>query len=93
MAQVLLKKGSPVPNSVILTLFPRAGLNVTLSYAPDADVPPTERHIGRYAVGPLSPPPGAEKAKLKVKFRVNLNSLLSVESCQVSTPRQWAVDG
>lgn len=38
--------------------------------------------IGEYQIGPFEVPPGAEKAKIKVKVKMGLHGLISVDAAE-----------
>ena len=56
---------------------------MSADYTPDSPVPIGEpRPIGVFTIGPPVHIPPGERAKLKVKVRLNLHGVVSVESAQ-----------
>jgi len=75
-SQRLFERGSVFPSAKMLTFLRSQPFSIS------AHVAETGEAIGSYAVGPFAPPASGEKAKLKVKVRMNLHGLVSVESVQ-----------
>lgn len=81
--QVLFPRGNPLPSLKMLTFTRSQPFTVTAHYTDEADIPPSfSKALGTYTVGPFNVPAGATEAKLKVKVRLNLHGLVSVESVQ-----------
>lgn len=82
-SQRLFEKGSAIPAAKMLTFLRSQPFSIAAAYAQDADVPVnSDSNIGVYSIGPFTIPAGMEKAKLKVKVRMNLHGLVSAESAQ-----------
>lgn len=71
--QALFERNSPFPASKMLTFVRSKPFKIA------AVVPELGLKLGEYEVGPFEVPAGAEKAKLKVRVKMNLNGLVSVD--------------
>ncbi|GMH40456.1 hypothetical protein BSKO_08360 [Bryopsis sp. KO-2023] len=80
---VLFEKGCAVPSTKLLTFSRSAPFSITSKYVPDERLPAGESGaIGLYKVGKFKVPKGADKAKLKVKIKLNANGLVELDSVQ-----------
>mmetsp|Transcript_37740 Transcript_37740/g.84112 ORF Transcript_37740/g.84112 Transcript_37740/m.84112 type:complete len:814 (+) Transcript_37740:104-2545(+) len=75
-AQRLFERNAPFPSAKMLTFLRNQPFSIS------AHVLETGQAIGEYQIGPFDVPPGSDKAKLKVKVRMNLHGLVSVESVE-----------
>lgn len=75
-SQVLFEKNSYFPSTKMLTFMRSQPFKVS------AWVPELNSKIGDYEIGPFEVPHGAEKAKVKVKARLNLHGLVSLEGVE-----------
>jgi heat shock 70kDa protein 4 len=51
------------------------------SYTPDSEIPESfSRKVGSWTVGPPRPTASGEKAKIKVRVRLNLHGIVGIES-------------
>lgn len=75
---VVFPKGNPMPSIKALTFYRSNTFAVDVTYVDTGDlqIPPK---ISTYTIGPFQPSKG-EKAKLKVKVRLNIHGIVSVES-------------
>lgn len=73
VSQVLFERNSTVPATKMLTFMRSEPFKVT------ARVPELDLTLGECQIGPFEVPAGQEKAKLKVKVRMNLHGLTTVE--------------
>ncbi|KAL1551499.1 heat shock 70 kDa protein 15-like [Salvia divinorum] len=75
---VVFPKGNPIPSVKALTFYRSGTFTVDVQYADanDLHAPPK---ISTYTIGPFQSTKG-ERAKLKVKVRLNLHGIVSVES-------------
>ncbi|XP_010538015.1 PREDICTED: heat shock 70 kDa protein 14 [Tarenaya hassleriana] len=75
---VVFPKGNPIPSVKALTFYRTGTFTVDVQYTDPSDlqVPP---QISTYTIGPFQSSKG-ERAKLKVKARLNLHGIVSIES-------------
>ncbi|XP_010521527.1 PREDICTED: heat shock 70 kDa protein 15 [Tarenaya hassleriana] len=75
---VVFPKGNPIPSVKALTFYRSGTFSIDVQYADvtDLQAPPK---ISTYTIGPFQSSKG-ERAKLKVKARLNLHGIVSVES-------------
>jgi len=80
----LFERNNLVPSTKLVTFFKSETFSVKASYS-ESDIlsKSTEPVVGTYEIGPFPKAADGEKRKLKVKMRLNLNSLVSVESAQL----------
>jgi heat shock protein 4 len=80
----LFERNNLVPSTKLVTFFKSETFSVKASYS-ESDIlsKSTEPVVGTYEIGPFPKAADGEKQKLKVKMRLNLNSLVSVESAQL----------
>ncbi|KAJ7567999.1 hypothetical protein O6H91_01G015000 [Diphasiastrum complanatum] len=72
-------KGNPIPSTKMLTFYRSGMFTIDVLYADMSELPPeTSPKISSYTVGPFTPK--SERGKLKVKIRLNLHGIVSVES-------------
>ncbi|KAK9830242.1 hypothetical protein WJX72_010520 [[Myrmecia] bisecta] len=80
---VLFERNGPIPSAKMLTFFRNSEFTLSARYTNDSEIPEGfDRHVGTFVIGPPKPAPGSDKAKLKVKIRLNLHGVISVESVQ-----------
>ncbi|KAI5065278.1 hypothetical protein GOP47_0019973 [Adiantum capillus-veneris] len=98
-SSVVFPKGNPVPSTKMLTFYRAGTFQVDALYADMQDLPPgTPQKINTVTIGPFKPTK-AEKAKIKVKIRLNLHGIVSVESAtmieeeEVEIPVSSKVEG
>ncbi|ONK66427.1 uncharacterized protein A4U43_C06F7900 [Asparagus officinalis] len=77
-SSIVFPKGNPIPSVKALTFFRSSTFSVDVIYA-DADNLQVLPKISTYTIGPFQSTKG-ERAKLKVKARLNLHGIVSVES-------------
>ncbi|XP_020249769.1 LOW QUALITY PROTEIN: heat shock 70 kDa protein 15-like [Asparagus officinalis] len=75
---IVFPKGNPIPSIKALTFFRSNTFSVDVMYA-DANELQALPKISTYTIGPFQSTKG-ERAKLKVKVRLNLHGIVSVES-------------
>eukprot|EP00250_Pteridium_aquilinum_P013504 c21375_g1_i1 orf=501-3035(-) len=79
-SSVVFPKGNSVPSTKMLTFYRASTFNIDVLYADMHDLPPgTSQKINTFTIGPFQPSK-AEKAKIKVKIRLNLHGIVSIES-------------
>lgn len=77
---VVFVKGNPVPSTKLLTFYRSSTFAIDAFYAEAADLPPgMSPRIATFTIGPFTPTV-AEKAKIKVKIRLNLHGVVSLEA-------------
>ncbi|KAK1307321.1 Heat shock 70 kDa protein 14 [Acorus calamus] len=77
-SSVVFPKGNPLPSVKALTFYRSSTFSVDVVYAGVTD-PQLLSKISTYTIGPFQSTKG-ERAKLKVKVRLNLHGIVSVES-------------
>ncbi|PKA64524.1 Heat shock 70 kDa protein 14 [Apostasia shenzhenica] len=75
---IVFPKGNPIPSFKALTFYRHDTFSVDVMYA-DIDDPSISTKISTYTIGPFQTT-AVERAKLKVKVRLNLNGIVYVES-------------
>lgn len=80
--QIVFTKGNAIPSSKLLTFYRTETFTIDAFYADPSELPAgSNPKIGTFTVGPFSPSlKENSKPKLKVKIRLNLHGILSVES-------------
>jgi heat shock protein 4 len=79
----LFERNNLVPSTKLMTFFKNDTFGLQASYCEgDLLSADTEPGVGAFEVGPFEKAKDGEKQKLKVKVRLNLNGLVSVESAQ-----------
>ncbi|GJP56806.1 hypothetical protein CLOM_g15853 [Closterium sp. NIES-68] len=79
--QVVFCKNNPLPSSKLLTFYRTEAFTIDAFYAnPEDQTVGANVRIGTFTVGPFAPSRPDSKPKLKVKIRLNLHGILSVES-------------
>ena len=77
---VVFVKGNPVPSTKLLTFYRSSTFSIDAFYAETADLPPNmSTRIATFTIGPFTPTV-SEKAKIKVKIRLNLHGVVSLEA-------------
>jgi heat shock protein 4 len=80
---IVFVKGNPIPSTKMLTFYRSGTFSIDVLYVDTSELPPlTTPKISTFTIGPFTPSKG-EKAKLKVKIRLNLHGIVSVESATV----------
>ncbi|XP_057772766.1 heat shock 70 kDa protein 14-like [Salvia miltiorrhiza] len=75
---VVFPKGNPIPSMKALTFYRSETFTLDVQYADVSELQAPAK-ISHYTIGPFQSTNG-EKAKLKVKVRLNLHGIVSVES-------------
>lgn len=77
---IVFPKGNAVPSTKMLTFYRSGTFHIDALYGDLHDLPPgTPQKINTFTVGPFKPLK-TEKAKIKVKIRLNLHGIVSIES-------------
>jgi heat shock protein 4 len=82
VTSLLFERNTPIPSIKQLTFYRNTKFTIKAQYTADSDLPKgCPRDLGSWEIGPppVAPPPG-ENAKIKVKARLNLHGIVSVES-------------
>ncbi|KAL6603168.1 hypothetical protein ACP70R_043529 [Stipagrostis hirtigluma subsp. patula] len=78
-SNALFRRGQPFPSVKIITLHKGSSFNLDAFYVDENELPPgTSTKVGSFQIGPFQA--HTENAKVKVKIRLNLHGLISVES-------------
>ncbi|GJM97671.1 hypothetical protein PR202_ga14613 [Eleusine coracana subsp. coracana] len=78
-SNALFRRGQPIPSVKIVTLQKNSSFNLDAFYVDENELPPgTSTSIGSFQIGPFQA--HTENSKVKVKLRLNLHELISVES-------------
>ncbi|TVU08560.1 hypothetical protein EJB05_41969 [Eragrostis curvula] len=78
----LFRRGQPIPSVKIITLQKNSSFNLDAFYVDENELPPgTSTNIGSFQIGPFQA--HAENSKVKVKVRLNLHGIISVESASL----------
>ncbi|BFG24526.1 hypothetical protein CerSpe_108000 [Prunus speciosa] len=75
---IVFPKGNPIPSIKALTFYRSGTFSVDVQYADVSDLQAPAK-ISAYTIGPFQSTKG-ERAKLKVKARLNLHGIVSVDS-------------
>ncbi|KAL6285760.1 hypothetical protein ACE6H2_010150 [Prunus campanulata] len=75
---IVFPKGNPIPSIKALTFYRSGTFSVDVQYADVSDLQAPAK-ISTYTIGPFQSTKG-ERAKLKVKARLNLHGIVSVDS-------------
>ncbi|GER44161.1 heat shock protein 70 [Striga asiatica] len=78
---IVFPKGNPIPSVKALTFYRSGTFSVDVHYA-DVSELQAPAEISTYTIGPFQSTKG-EKAKLKVKVRLNLHGIVSIESAML----------
>ncbi|KAJ6805199.1 heat shock 70 kDa protein 16-like [Iris pallida] len=82
-SNILFRKGTPFPSVKVLTFHRTHTFHLEAFYADPSELAPgTPPKIGCFTIGPFQVPQN-EKSKVKVKIRVNLHGIVSVESASL----------
>ncbi|XP_069812342.1 heat shock protein 105 kDa-like [Dendropsophus ebraccatus] len=79
----VFNKNHPAPFSKVLTFYRKNPFKLEAFYSDPASVPYPEARIGQFVVQNISPSKDGEKAKVKVKVRVNTHGIFSVSTASV----------
>ncbi len=81
---MVFKANHPIPSPKMIT-FPRAdSIELSADYEPHPEFPkghPTR--IGTYTISNISKPTSSEPSNIKVKVKLDLNGIFSIESAQL----------
>mmetsp|Transcript_10607 Transcript_10607/g.36870 ORF Transcript_10607/g.36870 Transcript_10607/m.36870 type:complete len:821 (-) Transcript_10607:99-2561(-) len=81
---VVFQKNNPVPSTKLLTFFRSETFTVDACYNDPSQLPPgIKPQIASFTIGPVPPAKDGGKSKIKLKTRLNLHGVVSVESAQV----------
>ncbi|KAH7865813.1 hypothetical protein Vadar_011568 [Vaccinium darrowii] len=75
---VVFPKGNPIPNVKALTFYRSGTFTIDVQYGDVSELQAPAK-ISTYTIGPFKPTK-SERSKLKVKVRLNLHGIVSVES-------------
>lgn len=79
-SNIVFPKGNSVPSTKMLTFFRSSTFTIDVLYADLNDLPPgTHQKINTFTIGPFQPSK-VDRAKIKVKIRLNLHGIVSLES-------------
>ncbi|XP_057527143.1 heat shock 70 kDa protein 15-like [Amaranthus tricolor] len=78
---IVIPKGSPIPSLKAVTILRSGTLNVDVHYADVSDLQAPAK-ISSYRIGPFQSNTG-DRAKLKVRVRLNLHGIVSIESAML----------
>ncbi|CAN4115387.1 unnamed protein product [Withania somnifera] len=78
---IVFPKGNPIPSVKALTFYRSGTFAIDVLYADASELQVPEK-ISTYTIGPFQSTKG-ERAKLKVKIRLNLHGIVSVESASL----------
>ncbi|XP_020080084.1 heat shock 70 kDa protein 16-like [Ananas comosus] len=82
-SNVLFRKGQPIPSLKMLTLHRSSAFNLEAFYTNQNELPPgVSPKISSFQIGPFQVA-GSEKSKVKVRVRLNLHGIVSVESASL----------
>ncbi|KAL3528783.1 hypothetical protein ACH5RR_008105 [Cinchona calisaya] len=76
---IVFPKGNPIPSVKALTFYRSGTFTVDVQYADVSELVAPAK-ISTYTIGPFQATTKGERAKLKVKVRLNLHGIVSVES-------------
>jgi len=83
-------KGHMFPFSKMLTFYRKDNLILEASYS--NPIPHTQSVIGRFEIGPIKPEEDGSSTKVKVKVKVDIHGIFSVESAHTVTKIQVPVE-
>lgn len=86
----VFNKGHVFPFSKMLTFYRKENLILEASYS--NPIPHTQTVIGRFEIGPIKPAEDGSSTKVKVKVKVDIHSLFTVESAHTVTKIQVPVE-
>uniref|UniRef100_A0A1D1XPC8 Heat shock protein 14 n=1 Tax=Anthurium amnicola TaxID=1678845 RepID=A0A1D1XPC8_9ARAE len=75
---IVFPKGNPIPSVKALTFYRSSMFSIDVLYADENELQ-TSPNISSYTIGPFQSTTG-ERAKLKLKVRLNLHGIISVDS-------------
>ncbi|PWA80993.1 heat shock protein 70 family [Artemisia annua] len=78
---IVFPKGNPIPSVKALTFYRSGTFTVDMQYADVSELKAPPK-ISTYTIGPFQSTKG-ERSKVKVKVRLNLHGIVSVESAQL----------
>eukprot|EP00245_Coleochaete_scutata_P016998 TRINITY_DN812_c0_g1_i1.p1 TRINITY_DN812_c0_g1~~TRINITY_DN812_c0_g1_i1.p1 ORF type:complete len:845 (+),score=229.45 TRINITY_DN812_c0_g1_i1:156-2690(+) len=89
---VVFQKNNPLPSTKIVTYLRSETFAVDAVYADPSMLPPSvPPKMATFTIGPFTNPKPDERSKLKVKFRLNLHGVVSVESATQSIEEEVEV--
>ncbi|KAG4961567.1 hypothetical protein JHK87_038200 [Glycine soja] len=83
---LVFPKGNPIPSVKALTIYRSGTFSIDVQYD-DVSGLQTPAKISTYTIGPFQSTKN-EKAKVKVKVRLNVHGIISVESATVEAPKK-----
>ena len=93
VSSAVFPKGNSVPSIKMLTFLRNEPFFIEAGYGDSANLPEgMDKLIGHYEVGPITPPKGDGKAKLKVQVRLNLHGTVEVQSVQAIEEEEYEVE-
>lgn len=87
---IVFPKGNPIPSVKALTFFRTSTFSIDVVYAETEGLQLPSPKISTYTIGPFQSAKG-ERAKLKVKVRLNLHGIVSVESATLIEEEEVAI--
>ncbi|WVZ96788.1 hypothetical protein U9M48_042381 [Paspalum notatum var. saurae] len=78
---VVFPRGNAIPSTKALTFYRSSAFEVDVLYMDNGDAQIAQK-ISTYTIGPFQPSKG-EKAKLKVKVRLNIHGIVAVDSAHM----------
>uniref|UniRef100_A0A0D9WTA4 Heat shock 70 kDa protein 16 n=1 Tax=Leersia perrieri TaxID=77586 RepID=A0A0D9WTA4_9ORYZ len=90
-SKALFQRGHPLPSVKVVTLHKNNTFKLDSFYVDENELPPgTSTQIGTFQIGPFQT--HTEKSEVKVRIRVNLHGLISVESAALIDDDQSDAD-
>ncbi|GLC40661.1 hypothetical protein PLESTB_000035600 [Pleodorina starrii] len=86
VTQTVFNRGESFPSTKMISFNRAQPFTLGAHYALDTPAellsPAFDKSLGTYTIGPFQVPPGAETAKIKVRFTLNMHGLVYVEQVQ-----------
>jgi heat shock protein 4 len=80
----IFPKFAPIPGIKIVTFPKGKPFEIRANYSPSADLPPgTSSFIGQWTITDIPPTQSGDPAKIRVKVKLDLNSIFAVEYAQM----------
>eukprot|EP00898_Chlorokybus_atmophyticus_P007497 jgi/Chlat1/7749/Chrsp66S07221 len=87
---VVFPKGNPIPSTKMLTFYRNDPFTIEAHYTDPKELPEgVTARIGTFHIGPFPQPKDGGKAKIKVKVRLNLHGIVTVESAQMLEEEEY----
>ncbi|XP_073276289.1 heat shock 70 kDa protein 14-like [Primulina huaijiensis] len=83
---IIYPRGNPIPSVKALTFYRSGTFTLNVQYADVSELPGPAK-ISTYTIGPFQSTT-AEREKVKVKVRLNIHGIISVESARVVAPEE-----